>query len=88
MRSPPTEEEILEGMSRLKGNRAGEKNNILPEMLKSCGPHILDKLCDLFATVWREGRVLSEWRDAVLVPILKKRREVLYKDGQHHQIIA
>ena len=60
-------------MSYLKSNRTRGKNSILPEMLKSCDPHRLDNLCNLFATVRRKGRVLSEWRDVVLVPISIRR---------------
>ena len=40
-------------------------------MIKSCGPHVIDNICDLFSTVWREEQAPSEWRDAVLVPIPK-----------------
>ena len=54
-------------MRQLKSHKAGGKNGILPDMIKSCGPHII-----LFCTVWREEQVPSEWRDAVLVPIPKK----------------
>ena len=59
-------------MRQLKSHKAGGKNGILPEMIKSCGPHIIDSICDLFCAVWREEQVPSEWRDAALVPILKK----------------
>ena len=69
---PPTEEEIWAAMRQLKSHKAGGKNGILPEMIKSCGPHIIDNIRDLFCTVWREEQVPREWRDAVLVPIPKK----------------
>lgn len=39
MDEPPTEEEICGAMMGLKGQKAGGKNGILPEMIKSCGPH-------------------------------------------------
>ncbi len=69
---PPTEEEICTAIMRLKSQKAGGKNGILPEMINSCGPHIMDHLCDLFCTVWSEERVPAEWRDALMVPIPKK----------------
>ena len=34
-----TEDEIYEALSSLKGNKAGGKNGVLPEMVKSCGWH-------------------------------------------------
>ena len=69
---PPTEDEIDVAMMRLKMQKAGGKNGILPEMIKSCGSHIMDNICDLFHTVWMEERVPTEWRDALIVPIPKK----------------
>ena len=59
-------------MMRLKLQKAGGKNGVLQEMIKSCGSHIMDNICDLFHTVWMEERVPAEWRDALVVPIPKK----------------
>ena len=41
---PPTEEKIWAAMRQLKSHKAGGKNGILPEMIKSCGPHIIDNM--------------------------------------------
>ena len=69
---PPTEEEIMQAIGRLKCGRAGGKSGILPEMVKGCGGEMMDHIIDLFATVWREEEVPQDWRDALLVPIPKK----------------
>ena len=69
---PPTEEEVVSALYRMKGSKAGGKTGILPEMVKSCGGLLLEYLMDLFQTVWKEGRVPEEWRDAILIPIPKK----------------
>ena len=34
---PPSEEEVLESLSSIRGNKSGGKNGVLPEMLKCCG---------------------------------------------------
>ena len=72
MCEPPNEEEILIALKGLKGNKAGGKNGILPEMVKNLGSNQLDYILDLFHSVWKEESVPKEWRDAILVPIPKK----------------
>ncbi len=69
---PPTEEEVIAALGRLQINKAAGKNGILPEMVKGCGGEMLEHFIDLFSTVWKEERVPTEWRDAIIVPILKK----------------
>ena len=69
---PPSEDEILAAMSSLKVGKAGGKNGVLPEMLKCCGANLLEHLVKLFHQVWRDGCVPQEWKDALIVPILKK----------------
>ncbi len=54
MIEPPTEDEICEALSSLKVNKAGGKNGILPEMVKSCVGELMDYIVDHFRTVWRE----------------------------------
>ena len=68
---PPTEEEVVTALYKMKVGKAGGKTGILPEMVKSCGGLLLEYLMDLFQTVWMEGRVPEEWRDAILIPIPK-----------------
>jgi len=50
---PPSEEEVMEAIVKLRGGRAGGKNGILPEMVKGCGGEMMDYILDLFHTVWR-----------------------------------
>ena len=69
---PPAEDEVMEALGKLKGNKAGGKTDILPEMLKCCGAVMMEYILDLFETVWKEERVPDEWRDALLVPIPNK----------------
>lgn len=69
---PPTEEEVVEAMGKLKERKAGGKNGILPEMVRGCGRTMIDYSLDVLRTVWMEQRVPQEWRHALLVPIPKK----------------
>ena len=69
---PPSEEEVIEAIGRLKSGKAGGKSGILPEMVKGCGRGVMDCILDLFTTAWKEEKVPGEWRDDMLVPIPKK----------------
>ena len=69
---PPSENEVLEALMKIKCDKAGEKNGVLPELLKCCSGSLLDQLVELFQMVWKEGSVPQEWKDALVVPIPKK----------------
>ena len=70
--APPSEDEIIDVLCKMKGNKASGKNGVLPEMIKCCGTELLDYLVELFKKVWQEGCVPQEWKDALIVPIPKK----------------
>jgi len=53
--------------------KAAGNNDLLPDIVKCCGGPLLDFVVSLFSTVWSEKQVPVEWRDATLVPVLKRR---------------
>ena len=65
-------EELEIALSHLKVRKAGGLSRILPEMILCAGPALHDRLLALMETVWREGAVFGDWRDAVIVPVPKK----------------
>ena len=69
---PPSDDEIQEALGKMKSGKAGGKNGILPDMLKCCGARLLEQSVELFESVWHEGVVPQEWKDALIVPIPKK----------------
>ena len=69
---PPSEEEVLGALNAVRGNKAGGKNGILPELVKCCGANLLEYFLELFHQVWRDECVPQEWKDALIVPIPKK----------------
>ena len=72
MSDPPCKGEILKALGRLLVGRAGGGNGLLPDLMKCCGGPLIDFIETLFATVWREQHVPTEWRDVLLVPVPKK----------------
>ena len=62
----------MSALSKLKSGKAGGKNGILPELVSCGGVHLFERLLVLMQDVWREGKVVDDWKDAVVVPIPKK----------------
>ena len=70
--SPPSKEELFEALSKMKMQKAGGKSGILPELVIHGGPELWSRILKLMEQVWKDGEVVSAWRDAVIVPIPKK----------------
>ena len=69
---PPTMEELIAALNALKRGKAGGKTGLLPEMLLYGGAGLYDRLLQVMQDVWRSGRVVDDWKNAVIVPIPKK----------------
>ena len=69
---PPSEEEMLQALGKLRKGKAGGKSGILPELLACGGAEMCDRLLMVMKDMWEEGRVVDDWRNAEIVPIPKK----------------
>ena len=45
---PPSEEEVLDSLNSISGNKSGGKNGVQSEMLKCCGGGLMEYLLKLF----------------------------------------
>ena len=70
--SPPSEEELMDAMSKMKKRKAGGKSCILSELITYGGPELWDRILKLMEQVWKDGQVVRDWKDAVIIPIPKK----------------
>ena len=59
-------------MSHIRAGKAAGEDQIAPELLKSGGTALRERLLKLFQLVWNEGSVPQAWKDAVIVPLPKK----------------
>ena len=69
---PPTEEELMQALTKLKMRKAGGKSDVLPELIHHGGVDLWDRMLEVMQKVWEEGKVVRDWQDAVVVPIPKK----------------
>ena len=69
---PPVGEEFVNALSKVKLRKTGGTSRISPEMIVAGGPVLHQVLLNLFRQVWGEGCVFDEWRDALVVPVLKR----------------
>jgi len=67
----PTLGEVRRAIQKLKNGRAGGPDGIQPELLKYAEIPTSTALHDLFAQVWRTGRVPSEWCEGIVVSLYK-----------------
>ena len=56
----------------MKAKGAPVRDNISSRFLKALGPIALSYLLDIINESWSYGRCPSSWREAVIVPLLKK----------------
>ena len=69
---PPTDDELIAALQKLRRRKAGGSSGILPEMILSGGAELWDRLLQLMEKIWEEQTVVQDWKDAVVVPIPKK----------------
>lgn len=67
---PFTMAEMVRAINRAKQTSPG-KDQICYGMLKHLGERSLLKLLEIYNKVWKEGKLPSEWKEAVVIPIRK-----------------
>lgn len=70
--NPPTDEELVSALAKLKHGKAGGKTEIPPELVAYGGAELWDRLLEIMREIWKEKRVVRDWKDAEIVPIPKK----------------
>ena len=70
--APPTMEEFLNILSRVKLKKTGGMSRITPEMILFGGSVFHQALLNVFRKVWRDGEVFEEWKNSMVIPIPKR----------------
>ena len=69
---PPTSDELVAAMEKMKWGKAGGRTGILPELILCGGPELQYGLLVLMREMWKMRCVVQDWKDAEIVPIPKK----------------
>ena len=75
MNSPFVTKEPEDALTTLKLEKTSGPDNITIEMLLHLGPRSKKKLLQLFNDGWRMGTVPQVWREAIMIPILKRDKD-------------
>ena len=67
--------ELNDAIKRLKNKKAPGKDGVCNEMIKHLGPTARKKLLELFNLSWKTGVFPSAWKEAIVIPILKKEKD-------------
>ena len=59
-------------LRKLKNNKTGGSDGLVGELLKYGGSGMVDLLQQLFSVIWREEIVPPQWREGLIVNLLKK----------------
>ena len=76
MNSSFVTKELEDALTMLKPGTAPGPDNITNETLLHLGPCSKKKLLQLFNDGWRTGTVPQVWREAIMIPILKKGKDM------------
>lgn len=72
MQTDITMSEMKQSIRKLKKKKSPGPDNITNEMLQHLGNSSLNTLLDIFNLSWRQGQVPQCWKEAIMMPILKK----------------
>ncbi|BHF78953.1 hypothetical protein SprV_0602207000 [Sparganum proliferum] len=69
---PPSEEEVVDAIRKLRNNKAPGEDGTPAEIFKSCVDTLAPWLHEVIERAWRDEVVPDDWGLGILVPILKK----------------
>ena len=70
---PPDTNEVHRAVNQMASGKAPGSDELPPELFKSGGPVIIDKLLSLYTSIWSNGTVPQEFKNAQIVHIFKRR---------------
>jgi len=67
----PSVEEVYAAIKRLRNGRAPGPDVIPPELLKCAIHPVAHSLHSIFLSVWRTGKMTTDWKDGIIVTLYK-----------------
>ena len=69
---PPSTEEIVLALQRLKDRKAAGPDSLPAELFKACSSALVPALDELFLMIWSSESIPNDWQMAILSPVFKK----------------
>jgi len=88
MTHPPTLDEVLRAIWKLKNGRAAGSDGIQPELLKYAEEPVSISLHTLFTRVWKTGLVPAEWHEGIIVSLYKGKGHISTVAGKEGSTVS
>jgi hypothetical protein len=73
MSAPPDENEVKKAISQLSSGKAPGADAIPTEIYKAGGPVLIHKFTELLQSLWKQGSVPQDFRDATIIHLYKRK---------------
>ena len=70
--SPPSYNEVCSIINKLKSNKAGGTDNILPELIKQGGRTLKQRIYQLILMIWEKEQLPNQWKKGIFCLLYKK----------------
>ena len=68
-------QELQDACGKLRSKKSPGKDGITNEMIRNLGKTALQTLLDVYNQSWNSGEFPAKWKEAILIPILKKGKD-------------
>ena len=69
---PPSYNEVCSITNKLKSNKAGGTDNIIPELGKEGGRTLKQRLYKLILLIWEKEQMPNQWKEKIICPMYNK----------------
>ena len=69
---PPSYNEVCSIINKLKSNKAGDTDNVIPELVKQGGRTLKQRLYKFILMIWEKEQLPNQWREEIICPTYKK----------------
>ena len=70
--SPPSYKEVCSIINKLKSNKAGDTDNIIPELIIQGGRTLKQRIYKLTLMIWEAVQFPNQWKEGIICPLYKK----------------
>ena len=68
----PSYSEVCSIINKLKSNKAGGTDNIIPELIKQGGRTLKHRMYKLIIMIWEKEQLPNQWNEGIICPLYKK----------------